>query len=299
MVDLFGFGHCCADYLSVLRPFPPKGKKGDVIESLTIGGGPVPTACQMVASLGKTVSFVGKVGDDDDGKLVLHGLSACGVNSSNMIVDSTLKTARASIWIDADDGSRTVALDTTRFAFPSADEFDPLWLSECRLFEVDGRAAEATLIGLREAKRRGVITMLDAGAVRPLMNQMLPVLDYAVVSSDFADTFSPGAGAPTLARGLIEAGVGTAIVTAGESGAYWCTAEGNGFVKGFQVTGIVDTTGAGDIFHGGLIYGILEGWDLERSIRFANAAAALSTRRLSGRMGIPTRPEIDRLLVDE
>lgn len=296
MIDLFGFGHCCADYLSVLRPFPLKGKKGDVIASLTIGGGPVPTACQMVASLGKTVSFAGKVGDDDDGRLVRRGLSDCGVDSSRMIVDQTLKTARASIWIDADDGSRTVALDTIRFTFPSSAEFDIGWLKDCRLFEVDGRAAEATLIGLREAKRRGVITMLDAGAVRPLMDQILLLLDYAVVSSDFADTFSPGADASSLAGRLVEAGVGTAIVTAGEAGAYWHNRDGHGFVKGFHVTDIVDTTGAGDIFHGGLIYGILEGWDLELAMRFANAAAALSTQKLSGRMGIPTRQEIDRLL---
>ncbi len=296
MTDLFGFGHCCADYLSILRPFPAKGKKSDVIQSLTIGGGPVPTACQMVASLGKSARFVGKVGDDCDGNIVLTGLEACGVECSGMLIDSSVKTARATIWIDAEDGSRTIALDMNNFSFPTASELDLTLMSDCRMFLVDGRAAEATLFGLREAKRKGVITMLDAGALRPLMADMLPLIDYAVVSSDFADTFSPGEGAADLARRLVEAGVGLAVVTVGEAGAYWCNLVGDGFVKGFHVAVVVDTTGAGDIFHGGLIYGILEGWELERSIRFANAAAALSTRKLSGRMGIPELLEIERLL---
>ena len=296
MVDLFGFGHCCADYLSILKPFPIKGKKGDIIQSLTIGGGPVPTACQMVASLGKSARFVGKVGADADGRLVIDGLQASGVECSGMLIDPSVKTARANIWIDAEDGSRTVALDLTNFGFPSESELDLRLTTDCRLFLVDGRAVEATLAGLREAKRMGVTTMLDAGAVRPMMTKMLPLLDYAVVSSDFADTFSPGLDAKQLALRLVESGVEHAIVTDGETGAYWHSANSNCFVEGFPVAGVIDTTGAGDIFHGGLIYGILEGWDIEPSMRFANAAAALSTRKLSGRMGISKLDEIEELL---
>jgi len=296
MFDLFGFGHCCADYLSLLKPYPAKGKKGDVVESLTIGGGPVPTACQMVASLGKRVSFCGKVGNDTDGALVLDGLRESNVDSTRMIIDPAVKTARASIWIDPEDGARTVALDTFRFQFPNEVEFDRDWVKECRFFLVDGRAAEATVAALKEARRLGVPTMLDAGAVRPSMSLMIPLLDYTVVSSDFADTYAPGASAPELANLLLGAGTGLAVVTVGERVAYWQSGNEGGFVEGFSVTDVIDTTGAGDIFHGGLIYGILEGWDIRRSIRFANAAAALSTRRLSGRLSIPERREIDAML---
>lgn len=296
MIDLIGFGHCCADYLSVLKPFPDKGKKGDVIQSLTIGGGPVPTACQTVSLFGKSARFIGKVGDDEDGKLVIEGLQRCSVDSSYMLIDSSVRTARASIWIDAEDGSRTVALDVSNFQFPRASEVNVEWLSECRMLLIDGRAGDATLLMLHEAKRRGILTMLDAGAVRQRLDEMLPFIDYAVVSSDFADTYSPGASKELLAGKLIQAGVGTAVITAGEKGAYWQHKTDSGFVEGYRISPVIDTTGAGDVFHGGLIFGILEGWNFQQSLRFANAAAALSTRRLSGRGGIPELTEVMNLI---
>jgi ribokinase len=296
--DLLGFGHCCADYLAVLDPFPPKGMKGDVVESVIVGGGPVPTACQTVAKFGLSARFIGKVGDDFDGRVVLQGLTEAGVDGSFMLIDPEVKTARAYIWIDRADGSRTVALDTVGSQFPREEEFDLRLISRCRFLLIDGRPVEADIAGLHEAKRLGVTTMLDAGATRPRIEEMLPMLDYAVVSHSFADTYAPGAGPKELVDRLIEAGAGTAIVTDGEKGAWWSSGSRSGLVPGFHVTPVVDTTGAGDVFHGGLIYGLLKGWELEEAIRMGNAAAALSVRKLSGRGGIPELKEARRLMDD-
>jgi len=294
-IDLFGFGHCCADYLALLSPFPEKGKKGDVVQSLIVGGGPVPTACQTIAKWGKLVRFVGKVGDDPDGRMVALGLEEEGVDVSGMLVDPDVKTARAYIWIDPSDGSRTVALDASRFRFPDESELDVRLPTACKVFLADGRAVEATIKALHLARQAGVLTILDAGAARPRFREMLALTDYAVVSRDVADTFALGASPEQLARLLVEAGSKVAVVTIGERGAIYYGAEGEGFVPGIEITNVVDTTGAGDVFHGGFIYGLLEGWDIERRIRFANIAAALSTRKLSGRFGIPMRSEVEAL----
>lgn len=295
-VDLFGFGHCCADYLALLRPFPEKGKKGDVIESLLVGGGPVPTACQTVAKFGRSALFVGKVGADSDGEVVKRGLREEGVDASFMLTDPKVNTARAYIWIDPDDGSRTVALDVSRFSFPAEDELDERLVISARVFMVDGRAVEATLKGLRIAREAGVITVLDAGAERPRFREMLELVDYAIVSADLADTFAPGVEAEKLADLLVKSGARNAIVTVGERGAFYRGYEGSGFVPGVRSPQVVDTTGAGDVFHGAFIYGLLEGWEIERRLHFAATAAALSTRKLSGRFGIPTREETLQLV---
>jgi ribokinase len=273
-VDVFGFGHCCIDYLTVLDPFPEKGKKGDVVESLVIGGGPVPTAIMTTVRFGLKAGFCGKVGADNDGRIVIEGLKAGGVDVSSMIIDENARTARAYIWIDPHDGSRTVALDRTRFAWLTAAELNLDLVRNCRVFLCDGRAVEACLDGLKVARECGVTTVFDAGAARPRIEEMMTMVDYAIVSADLADT---------------------AIITNGAEGAVWCRGEKSARVAGFR-TKVYDTTGAGDVFHGAFIYGILKGFNLEPAIRFANAAAALACRKLSGQGSIPHLSEVEKLI---
>ncbi len=295
-VEVFGFGHCCVDYLCVLDPYPEKGKKGDVSRSLVIGGGPVPTALLTVAKFGGTTRFCGKVGPGSEGELVIQGLRQGGVDASPMIVDPDAVTAHAFIWIDpAAAGSRTIALDTTRITWPIADELPDSLPGLCRVFLCDGRAAEATLKGLKLAREAGAATVLDAGSGRHRFDEMLPLVDYALVSRDLADSFAPGADPDELARLLVGTGSGAAVVTIGEGGAVWSDGSSGGHVPGFKVE-VVDSTGAGDVFHGAFIYGMLKGWGIGENILFANAAAALSCRLISGRLGIPKLEEVEKMI---
>jgi len=300
-VDLFGFGHCCADYLMVLDPYPAKGCKGDVVESLVIGGGPVPTACAAAVKFGLSARFAGKVGADADGEVVIRGLREAGVDDTYMLIEPAVKTARACIWIDPKDhGARTVALDLIRFQQPSADELDDRLPALCRALLVDGRASEACLKALNLARKKDVITILDTGAVRPCFKEMLQLTDFAIVSYELALAYLPGGSPLEVAEKLISDGAEYAVVTFGESGAYWMSKNSAGFAPGFPQPLVVDTTGAGDIFHGAFIYKLLENSqnvhtlsseNMNGIIRFANAAAALSTRKLSGRLSIPDLKE--------
>ena len=289
--DVFGFGHCCTDYLIEVDPFPEKGKKGDVTNSIVIGGGPVPTAVLTIVKFGCTAGFCGKIGNDEDGRLVMAGLNEGGVDTTHMIIKNGASTARAFIWIDPKDATRTIALDRTNISFPSEEEFDENLVKQSRAFLCDGRPTEACLKGLKVAREHGVLSVLDAGAVRPRFAEILKLVDYAVVSSDLADTLSPGATPEGLAEDLVRLGAGNAIVTIGAKGAVWSDGADSGHVPGFEVDA-VDSTGAGDVFHGAFIFGLLKNWTLTASTRFANAAAALSCRFLSGRKGIPQLSEV-------
>jgi len=296
-VDVFGFGHCCIDYLAVLDSFPEKGKKGDVVESLVIGGGPVPTAILTTVRFGLKSGFCGKVGADDDGRIVIEGLKAGGVDVSSMVVNDKANTARAYIWIDPHEGSRTVALDRTKLEWLTAPELNLDLVRNCRVFLCDGRAVEACLDGLKVARECGVITVFDTGAARPRFEEMMTLVDYAIVSADLADTLAPGLNPERLAQLLVDMGAGTAIITNGAEGAAWCRRDESGCVAGFKAE-VYDTTGAGDVFHGAFIYGLLQTWQLEPVIRFANAAAALSCRKLSGQGSIPQLSEVEKLVAE-
>lgn len=312
-VDVFGLGHCCIDYLNVLDPYPVKGKKGEIIDSLIISGGPVPTALQALSKFGRTTRFCGKVGDDDFGRQVITELYMNGVDTLPVVIDPEMSTAIAHIWIDKADGSRTVALNRRKTNWIDENELDSRFPENCRIFLTDGRAEKATIRALQLARNAGVPTVFDSGAVRPGIEKMLPFVDYAIVSIDFADTFLPEAdlGRLTkfpkreqliergyeLCRALISSGAGMGVVTIGEAGAVWINGDEAGLSPGFEVI-VYDTTGAGDIFHAGFIHGLLEGWNVRECIRFGNAAAALSCRSLSGIMGIPNQEEINDLLLN-
>jgi len=297
IVDVFGFGHCCIDYLAILDPFPEKGMKGEVVESLLITGGPVPIALSTAAAFGCSTRFFGKVGNDDDGHQIIQELREDGIDVSAMILDRNGNTARAYIWIDRSDGSRTIALDYRKTNWISAEDVDPELIEECRLFLCDNRSAEATLKALKYAKDAGAITMIDAGSVRPRFSEMLNMVDYTIVSQDLRNSLLKDIDASETAEMLVKMGTGTAVVTCGSKGSVYCDGSETVHIPGFNVD-VVDTTGAGDVFHGAFIYGLLENWDLSKTVRFANAAASLSCRKLSGRMGIPSLHEIEELIDD-
>ncbi len=293
---VFGLGHCCLDNICVLDPYPAKGKKGDVIRSLNVCGGPVPTALATLSKFGISTGFCGTIGDDPEGKTVLNNLSEFNVDVSRVVVDSNIRTAKANIWIDPANGERTVALDRTRHSWLTSGRVDFDFIKSCKAFISDARATAPNIEALKIAKANSVITILDIGADRDRLIEILPLIDYAIVSQDLQETFLPGSSPAELAENLLGHGVATAIVTLGAEGALWRNALASGVESGFDV-GAIDTTGAGDIFHGAFIYGLLEGWNLQKNILHANAAAALACTKLSGMGGIPSLNEVSTLLV--
>ncbi len=307
--DVLGLGHCCIDHLSILDPFPEKGKKGVVIESCTTGGGPVPTALRVVTRFGGTATFCGKVGNDNAGKQIISELNDDDIETNLMVIEPETITATASIWIDPTDGSRTIALDTPEFPWVTTEQFNADLVRNCRVFITDGRAIGASLEGLRVAREAGIPTVFDTGSGRPGMYEMLPLIDYAIVSQDLSEHLDPKVYNPkinvndsmqtslALAKHLVKFGAGAALITMGELGVMYHDEVQTMVSPAFKVKAY-DTTGAGDVFHGAFIHALLQDWKINRALRFANAAAALSCRKLSGSGGIPELDEVVHVLRD-
>jgi len=308
--DCIGFGMNAVDYLSILDPYPNLDEKVEVAESSIQGGGPVPTAMVTLAKLGAKVAYIGKGGNDPEGRFVKTELEKEGVNTDYLIIDKKSKTAKAFIWVDKKTGKRTVALDKTQLNDTKISELKFLDSISTRFLHIDAREREVNIFLAKWAKKLGAKVSLDVGSLRSGVESVFPFVDHIVVSKRFAcgitklsDPFSACKELMKIRR-IHGKGFESVVVTIGKDGCICGSPRGVStsgnedkifHSPGFSVK-VVDTTGAGDVFHGAFIYGLLKRWTLEKTAQFANACAAMKCRKLGGRAGIPNFDEVTAFL---
>lgn len=295
--DCVGLGVNAVDYLSILDPYPQLDDKVDVLKSSIQGGGPVPTALATLAKLGAKVCYIGKVGADAEGELVRSQLEKEGVDTRFMLLDKKIKTSQAYIWVDKKSGKRTVALDRDKKNILSRKELGFLDTIFTKYLHLDAREPQLNISVASWAKRQYALVCLDVGSLRKGVESVFPYVDHLVVSSRFACGFTQNADPYAACNLLMKTGCETAVVTIGEKGCICGTDEGIFHSTGFKVR-VVDTTGAGDVFHGAFIYGLLRSWPLRKTTEFANACAAIKCRKLGGRAGIPALTQVQNFLED-
>lgn len=225
----------------------------------------------------------------------LESILQAGVDVSSVIVEPNAPNQFAAIVVDGRTGDRTILWDRDDRLMYREGELRKEEVCSGKLLHLDGHDIRAAIQCSRWAKEEGIPTLLDIDKVEPLTPQLIREIDFLVTSSHFPTLFT---GIASPEKALIELHQhtdGLPCVTLGEKGAMALVDGRIVYVEGFQIE-VVDTTGAGDVFHGGFIYGLLRDWDLLDILRFANAAAALKCRSLGGRKGIPTLEEIQAFL---
>jgi len=292
-MSIFGLGQASLDLITTVNGFPLEDEKKEVISFTRQGGGPVATALVALQRLGMKTAFAGVVSDDYAGKRIQEGLMAEGVDTGGLMVREGGASQRAFIIVNSENGSRTILWQRPTVAELAAAEVRGEWLKGADFLLLDGLMEGASLKMADLAGAVGVPVVCDAGSPRPGVLRLLPKVDYIVGSEGFSAYFSPD---PEEALRKIAAfGPKAVTVTLGARGSVsWH--EGQVFATpAFQVKA-VDTTGAGDVFHGGYIFGLKKGWPLEEVVRFASAFAALKCLAPGGRGGIPTLDETMRFL---
>lgn len=293
--ECLGLGICALDHLSILDPYPGLDEKVDVVSSSVQGGGPVPTAMAALSKLGARVAFVGKVGDDYEGGLIRSELKKFKVNTDFMIVDKKSKSLKAFIWVDKQSGNRTVALDRTGMRSIKPEELTFLDKASFRYLHLDGRDMEANIFLAKKSEKEGAEVILDVGSLRDDIENLFPFVDYLVISKKFACDYT---GSEDLSKACLElkkTGFKCVVITLSEKGCLWADSQKVSYFPGFKIE-VTDTTGAGDVFHGGFIFGLIRKWEMEKIIEFASVCAALKCRKLGGREGIPTLQEVENFL---
>lgn len=295
-VECVGLGLCALDYTFVVDRYPRLDDKIDTASFSRQGGGPVPTALCTLAKFGVPSSFVGKCGKDSDGKLLRDELRRFGVNVRFLTLDPDSRTPRAFVIVEKESGKRTVILDRTETSALSPDELNAGIIRRARFLLIDGREPETSLTAAVLARKAGGEVILDAGSPRRNIGDILPYVDHLVVSNRFSLDFTQEVDPGKAALKLAHMGFKSVVITSGHKGSIGATSDGQLFQQEAFKVDVVDTTGAGDVFHGAYVYGLVRGWELPRILKFASAAAALKCTRLGGRRGIPELEEVSALI---
>ena len=298
--DYIGLGFVSNDHLAVL-PFIPMDTKVKMLSHEILGGGPAGNATAGAAALGKRAAFIGTVGDDADGRMILETFARQNVDTSMMRVRKGATSAIAYLWIEEKTGNRSCAWTREGLTELSADEITPELAEAIRgaqVLHLDGQNAGGAIAAAKVAREAGVTVMYDAGTHRDGMEELLPLADLLICSEEFILKLTGLSDAEQAVR-QVYAKYRPKVcgATMGVRGSM-CF-DGRELVKcpAFKVEKVVDTTGCGDLFHTGFAVRWLETHDLMECQRFGAAVSAIKCRGLSGRPpSAPTRDEVERFL---
>ncbi len=291
-----GLGLCALDYIFQVESYPKLDDKIDALDFSCQGGGPVPTALCALSKFGVTTSFIGKCGSDHDGKLIAEELVKFGVGIEGLLIDGNTRTPRAFIVVERKSGKRTVILDRTETAAIMPDQINIDLIKSAKYLLIDGREAATARAAAIVCKNSGGEVVLDAGSPRKDIDTILPYVDHLVVSERFSSDFTKESDNEKAILMLAIRGFKSVVITSGPDGCVAANLKGEIFrQKAFEVE-VVDTTGAGDVFHGAYIYGLIKNWELPKILKFASATAALKCQWLGGRNGIPELKAVESFL---
>jgi sulfofructose kinase len=296
LFDVVGMGLNSVDFLNVVPQYPAQNSKTKILRFSKQGGGQVATALVALSRWGLKAKYIGKIGGDESGRFSLDSIRNEGVDVSSVTVEPDAPNQFATIIVDGLSGERTILWDRDERLMYREGELHKEEVCSGKLLHLDGHDLPAALRCARWAKEEGIPTVIDLDKVEPGTSELIEEVDFIITSSRFPQLFT-GISDPGKALAEIQKQVsGFLCATWGENGAIALVDGKILYAGGFKIKA-VDTTGAGDIFHAGFIYGLLQNWEVAEILKFANAVAALKCRDLGGRQGIPTLEEARTFLL--
>ncbi len=286
--DVVGIGYCTLDYVTLVDAYPEMDSKVEVRDFVEDGGGPTATALVTLARLGVHTRMFGKVGNDLRGNLIRQGLEREDVDLSHFVLEENATSPLSLIVVDKSSGKRTIIYTKGNASKIRPEEINRDMLQGAKILHIDGHQMDASRLACQWAREMGIQVVLDAGSIRPGMSDLVAASDYVVSSRSFALDFTSAETIEDAAETIFAQGSHAAVVvTNGEKGGF-CISKTVKFHYVAASVEVVDTTGAGDVFHGAFDYGLLQNWSLENIVHFASVVAGLKCRKLGGRSGIPT-----------
>ena len=297
-LDIISLGELLIDFISTDGGFTFKK---------AAGGAPanVAAACSR---LGLKSGFIGKVGDDGFGRFLRSTLEREGVDVSRVYLEKGGRTTLAFVSVDA-DGERRFQFHRGADALLRSEEIDTKYIRGSRAFHfgsislISEPARKATLKAVRAARNNGLKVTYDPNLRLNLWGSTKEARKWIGVGLETAEVvklneeeleFMFGPGIEQGAEKVLET-ADRVFVTLGERGCYYTDENSRGYSGSYRVK-VVDTTGAGDGFMGGVIYGTLKGWDTERTASFSNAAGALTIRGVGVMNSLPKLEDVLRLV---
>ena len=291
--EVVGMGLNAVDWIVRVPNFPRRNSKVQVEEFRRLAGGQVATAMALCGRYGLKARYIGRVGDDEIGQFSLSSLKLEPMDINLVEVVAGASSQHTIILVDP-QGQRTILWDRDPALSYRVDEIKPEWIAAGQILHLDGHDEEASIQCAEWASDAGMKICLDVDKVQSRTGELLALTDFALPSETFARQFTGAADWREALLGVAEVSRGFTAITRGHHGsaALW-----NGEIyeiPSFEVQA-VDSTGAGDVFHGAFIYAVLKEWNVWDCLCFANAAGALSCTRPGARGGIPRIEEVEDL----
>lgn len=291
-MQCLGLGIVPLDILFTVPYFPKAGHKIDAVNLIIQGGGPVPNCLVGLARFGVKTAFVGAFGNDLWGTMGIEELKSERVDITHAII-KTNPSALASGMIESGSGRRTIALYRKIEVMPSDLNLNSL--PTPKVIHLDGRDLPASMKLARWGKKKGAVISLDIGSMRNDVSPLLPLVDHLVVADAFALPFTRTRSARAAIAALRRRCPGQIVVTEGMEGSLGF--DGRNWYRQFAyAVKNVDTTGAGDSFHAGYLYGVMKGWPMPQCLQFGAATAALKCMQPGARTGAPRLKQVQQFL---
>ncbi|OGP71413.1 MAG: hypothetical protein A2W09_02330 [Deltaproteobacteria bacterium RBG_16_50_11] len=295
--DVVGMGLNSVDFLCITPEFPKFNSKMKMLQFSKQGGGQVATALVALSRWGVKTKYIGKMGDEELGQFSLQSLQGEGVDVSSVTIEPDTPNQLAMIIVDGPTGERTILWDRDERLMYREGELRKEKICSGKILHLDGHDIRAALQSARWAKEEKIPTVIDLDKIETLTPELIKEIDFVVTSARFPTLFTGISDREKAFRELQKQTPGFLCATLGHEGAMALIDGQILYAKGAKIKA-VDTTGAGDVFHAGFTYGLLQNWELEEILRFANAAAALKCRDIGGRNGIPTLEEAQQFITD-
>lgn len=296
--DAIALGLNAVDHIIVVPHYPEFNSKVKFNSHHLTAGGQCATAMVALARLGLRSRYLGKIGDDETGRFQSHSLVSEGV-TADLIVKEGAETQIAFIVVDARNGERTVIWSRDENLLIEESEVDREAITSGRALLLDGHNVAASIRAATYAQEAGIPTVLDIDNIYEGVEHLLPRIDFLISSATFPGRFT-GETDLRLSLKKLQAMTGSMFVAAtlGVEGVLAYFRGEYIYSPAFSVQA-VDTTGAGDAFHAGFIYGLLKGYSVEGTLRVANAVAALKCQAVGARTSLPRPDELNALLASQ
>ena len=330
VIDIVGIGASTLDRFIVVDHFPTGREVQQAISSTTDGGGPVATALATAGKYGSRTVMIDRIGDDMVGRYILEDFHKYNVNTEGIQVDVDAKSGTATILVKQKTGERAVFFERSTATEPEFLEAHKQLIESAYILHINGRHRKLMRSAMAVAKEVGTIISLDGGAQR-YDEDMKPITEAShivIVACDYAEKYTGTTNLEDACRIIHERGALVAGVTDGANGSYFVWPDGTSYrCEPFTQATVVDTTGAGDSFHGAFLANLvhtinhMKGQDttsttkhdsasihavellkacahsdLEKAAIFASAVASLNTQGIGGRSPLPTLKSVQELI---
>ena len=284
--DVVGVGLNATDTLLLVPHFPAYGGKAPFVREILSPGGQVASAMVTCAKLGLRTKYIGSVGDDEGGRILMRSLEKSGIDIEHVQLRRDCPNQSAYIVIDQTTGERTILWHRPDCLRIVPEHIAPEQILCAKLLHIDGHDTAAVEHAARIAHGNGIPVTVDVDTIYHGFDNVLPYVDYLIASTNFPVEWTSQRD-PFLALELIqrEYGMKVAAMTLGSYGAM-ALVEGHYYYSPAFVVNCQDTTGAGDVFHGAFCFAVVKGYSIEEALEVSNAMAALNCKALGAQGGI-------------